>query len=237
MSKNTKIDDDLLKGFHEWEEKHENWRNAPYDGLLGSVPHWVPSSFHFELEHSRGLLLETWGLSVDEAMKWINFFETADHEAIAILDRDSPFPSGFPTGYPFDPIHFYRTCTKLSQLRWASQLSPEDGLYRLAGEYAARGYKNAKNLKTKKPNNLSILINHTYSRIHKLTSSPPSWRRVLNSLERYDLPQDPILEYIDWDFEYVRWRNLKGQPRETSFGQFRNKITEAKKQFQGSGKT
>jgi len=188
MSKTTKIDDDFLKEFHEWNEKHENWRNAPYDGLLGSVPNWVPRFFHFELEYNRKLFLEVWGLSVDEAMKWINFFETASasEEAMEILEQYPSFPPGsptgcpfdplgFPTGCPFDPVHFYRTCTKLSQLRWASQLSPEDGLYRLAGEYAARGYKNAKNLKTKKPNNLSILINHTYSRLHKLTSSPPSW--------------------------------------------------------------
>ena len=231
------MNDDLVKEFHLREEEQENWRNLPYDGLLGSAPDWVPQPFQLNLESNRNLLLEIWGLSIDEAMNWINFFESASPESIENLDQELPFSPSFPSGYPFDAIHFYRVCTELAELRRASQLQPEKGLTLLSGPYAGKGYKNAKNLKVKKPNNLSILIKRTYSKLVKFNGNSPSWREVLMSLEQYDLPGDPILECINWDFEFIRWRNHKGLAKETSFGQFRNKITEEKKHFQGFGKT
>ena len=204
---------------------------AEYDGVLGSLREWVPEPVQKSFIAARNRVIDTWEYEPHVAVEWLDRFVTIG------TDKDEWFyPAVYPCGRELDPDYFTDTIGYLAHLRWAVSLGPENGIYILGGEFALQGYRNSKNLKPRSITTLTVLIDNTYKRLVDLKKGAPKAKEVLNALESYDSPSDPIIDEVDRQSETIFWNDQKGSPKTTGFRQFNNKVSEAKKRyFQDNG--
>ena len=189
----------------------------------GELSSWVPGPT--KLRYARCILKmrNDWGYCEAEINNWVGLF---------IGDSKWDYPALYPCGRIMEPDYFTETLGFVAHVRWASNMEPENGIYQLAGNYARRGYMQAKNLTGAgaKVSNLTVLVSECVHRLNKLNAdNPPKWLTVLNHLHVYDNPADPTIEYIDHDEKEIRWIDSKGKVRSTGFRQFQNLISQVKK--------
>ena len=112
-------DKTLADKFDELEKR----ATAPYDGVLGSSPDWVPQHFQIEFEETRNILLNS--LTHAEILEYLkrfdNFFESH-------YDGRELFPVQFTPG--IGKLHHYRKAILLGKI---------EGLRFLVGDNAAKG--------------------------------------------------------------------------------------------------
>jgi len=124
--------------------EHHEARNAmPYDGILGSLPEWVPKPIQRYFERYRNLVIDTWGYKPVKAVKILDQF----HESSWLLGYSEKYPDGRDIDFAF----FSTIIGYLYQLRWALELPTEDALSLLSGEFAKSGYRSSKNLGKGRP--------------------------------------------------------------------------------------
>ena len=191
----------------------------------GELNSWVPGPT--KLRYARCILKmrNDWGYCEAEINNWVGLF---------VGDSKWDYPALYPCGRVMEPDYFTETLGFVAHVRWASNMMPENGIYELAGDYARRGYMQAKNLTGSgaKVSKLTILVSECVHRLYKLNANnPANWRTVLNNLDTYDHPVNPTVEDIDHEDELIIWADGKGKARTTSFGQFRNLITQEKKRI------
>jgi len=189
----------------------------------GELSSWVPGPT--KLRYARCILKmrNDWGYCEAEINNWVRLF---------VGDSKWDYPALYPCGRVMEPDYFTETVGFVAHVRWASNMEPENGIYQLAGNYARRGYMQAKNLTGAgaKVSNLTVLVSECVHRLNKLNAdNPPKWLTVLNHLHVYDNPADPTIEYIDHDEKEIRWIDSKGKVRSTGFRQFQNLISQVKK--------
>ncbi len=195
------------------------------DLVMGELSTWVPEPTKLRYANCILKVRYDWGYCEAEINNWVGLF---------VGDSKWDYPALYPCGRVMEPDYFTETVGFVAHVRWASNMMPENGIYQLSGDYARRGYMQAKNLigAGAKVTKLTVLLSECLHRLNKLNAdNPPNWRTVLNHLHVYDNPADPTIEYIDHDEEEIGWVNNKGKVRSTGFGQFRHKITAAKKQI------
>ena len=193
--------------------------------VMRELSSWVPDPTKLRYLNCILKMRNDWGYCEAEINNWVGLF---------VGDSKWDYPALYPCGRVMEPDYFTETVGFVAHVRWASNMEPENGIYQLAGNYARRGYMQAKNLTGAgaKVSNLTVLVSECVHRLNKLNAdSPTTWRTVLDQLKFYDNPVNPTIEYIDHDEEEIGWVNNKGKVRSTGFGQFRHKITAAKKQI------
>jgi len=193
--------------------------------VMGELSSWVPD--HTKRRYFNCILKmrNDWGYCEAEINNWVGLF---------IGDSKWDYPALYPCGRIMEPDYFTETLGFVAHVRWASNMMPENGIYELAGDYARRGYMQAKNLTGAgaKVSNLTVLVSESVRRLNKLNpDGPTTWRTVLDQLHVYDNPVNPTIEYIDHDENEIGWVNNKGTMRPISFGHFRNLISDANKKI------
>jgi hypothetical protein len=191
--------------------------------LESELGDWVPPSIAKRYAYYYTKMYKEWKFSHDEI-------------SVLLEQRDGvsqwTYPALYPNGSPMEPDYFTEVVSFIAQIQWATQMSPENGIYELGGEFARRGYMQANNLTGtgRKVDRLTILLREC---VRKQTSLNPdgkyTWRDILYILHKYDCPSDPILEQIDDVNEEIEWINIKGEAKTTGFREFQNRVTEAKK--------
>jgi hypothetical protein len=193
--------------------------------VMGQLSSWVPDPTKVRYFNCILKMRNDWGYCEAEINNWVGLF---------VGDSKWDYPALYPCGRVMEPDYFTETVGFVAHVRWASDMEPENGIYHLAGDYARRGYMQAKNLTGAgaKVTNLTVLVSECVHRLNKLNAdNPPTWRTVLNNLDTYDHPVNPTVEDIDHEDELIIWADGKGKARSTSFGQFRNLITQEKKRI------
>jgi hypothetical protein len=210
------------------QERVDARNNLPYDGIMGSLPEWAPGPIQEQFEIARNRVIDSWQYTREQALEWLDRFTDTDLEW--------EYPAKYPNGLDIDPRFIASTFGFLAQLRWAANLPVESAMYILAGEYSVRGYRNAKNLKKSKsnPTTLSSLVAHTFSSLTELRGEYPSSDEVLDALETYDRPGNPVVERVNKEWDEIVWCDLRDRPKTITIQHFRNLVTDAKKEFSRS---
>ena len=193
--------------------------------VMGELSSWVPDTTKLRYFNCILKMRYDWGYSREEINNWVGLF---------VGDSAWVYPAVYPCGREMEPDYFAETVGFVAHVRWASNMMPENGIYQLSGNYARRGYMQAKNLigAGAKVTKLTVLVSECLHRLNKLNAdNPPNWRTVLNHLHVYDNPVNPTVENIDHEDELIMWADGKGKARTTGFGQFRNLITQEKKRI------
>ncbi|MEJ1369406.1 MAG: hypothetical protein RPU35_14600 [Candidatus Sedimenticola sp. (ex Thyasira tokunagai)] len=128
-------DEDLRQAILDAWDIAEARSNAPYDGVLGSLPDWVPEPIQKNFTAVRDRVIGNWGYEPSEAVKWLDRFVT-----IGTDNNEWFYPAIYPCGRELDPDYFTETIGYLAHLRWVKSLGPEKGLAELAGDVAVTGY-------------------------------------------------------------------------------------------------
>ena len=193
--------------------------------VMEELSSWVPDTTKLRYFNCILKMRNDWGYCEAEINNWVGLF---------VGDSKWDYPALYPCGRVMEPDYFTETVGFVAHVRWASNMTAENGIYQLSGNYARRGYMQAKNLigAGAKVTKLTVLLSESLHRLNKLNAdNPPNWRTVLNHLHVYDNPADRTIEYIDHDEKLIGWINSKGKARTTGFGQFRNLITQEKKRI------
>jgi hypothetical protein len=193
--------------------------------VMRELSSWVPEPAKLRYANCILKMRYDWGYSREEINNWVGLF---------VGDSAWDYPAVYPCGREMEPNYFTETVGFVAHVRWASNMMPENGIYQLSGDYARRGYMQAKNLigAGAKVSKLTVLLSECVHKLNKLNAdNPPNWRTVLNHLHVYDHPANPTVENIDHEDELIMWADGKGNARTTSFGQFRNLITQEKKRI------
>ena len=210
----------------EEKQRHEERDSAPYNGILGQLPQWVPRPIKDDFKRNQFWVLDAWGISIEEAIYWIEGCPDTDNQ-IDHIDLESA--KTFPSGKTMDRTHFGEVINVLSNIKWATSIEPDAGLYFLCGEFAMIGYRSKNNLKPCAISDLTILAEHTYRQLAKSQKRQPSGKNVIAALRSHDNPTNPIIQEIDLTDEVIFWRTMKGSESKTGFRQFYNKLTEFRK--------
>ena len=193
--------------------------------VMGELSSWVPEPTKLRYANCILKVRYDWGYCEAEINNWVELF---------VGKSEWDYPAAYPCGREMEPDYFTEIVGFIAHVRWVSSLMPENGIYQLAGDYARRGYMQAKNLTGAgaKVSKLTVLVCECVQRLNKMNvDNPATWRTVLNNLQTYDNPVNPTVENIDYEDELIVWADGKGNARTTNFGQFRNLITAAKKQI------
>ena len=193
--------------------------------VMGELSSWVPDPTKVRYFNCILKMRNDWGYCEAEINNWVGLF---------VGDSKWDYPALYPCGRVMEPDYFTETVGFVAHVRWASNMMPENGIYQLSGNYARRGYMQAKNLigAGAKVTKLTVLLSECVHRLNKLNAdNPPNWRTVLNHLHVYDNPADPTIEYIDHDEKSIRWINSKGGGKKTGFGQVQNLIRNAQQKI------
>ncbi|GEM_PF-4183326 len=128
MSENDSLRAELTRNFEllQWRSEQE------YDGVLGTLPEWMPKNFHSEFSSIRTRLLNE-GYSVSDLHLYIA--EVIEINNIAAANAESENP---PTFHPYTPSNIWGDITTLGCLQKAFQLGEEQGLISLIGEALAK---------------------------------------------------------------------------------------------------
>jgi hypothetical protein len=205
----------VMNAFELQEERNEK----PYDGILGSLPDWLPEPIHLDFERYRNYVLDVWQYKPAKAVKildrWLNSSQ--------ILDKTEKYPDG----RDIDSTLFTMIFGFLYKVRWALEFPPEDAINFLSGSYAESGYRSAQHLGKGRPRTkLQRLIARTISELRKFRSDDPSADEVLNSLTIYDNKLSPIIEEIDREEEKIFYIDNKGNQKPVIMRRFANIVSE-----------
>ena len=142
------------------------------DLVMGELSTWVPEPT--KLRYARCILKmrNDWGYCEAEINNWVGLF---------VGDSKWDYPALYPCGRVMEPDYFTETVGFVAHVRWASNMMPENGIYQLSGNYARRGYMQAKNLigAGAKVTKLTVLLSECLHRLNKLNAdNPPNWRTV-----------------------------------------------------------
>jgi hypothetical protein len=125
----------MPSGMPAWLTEVEQWEQAPYDGIKGFPPKWVPEPRRDEFVRSRVVLCS---LICDGKASYLDIktrFDSLVHdkyEAINLMLLKNSMPDAVPYAVPlFDLALLYR----------AISLGEIEGLRRLAGENAVAGFR------------------------------------------------------------------------------------------------
>ena len=224
------LDNELIKQLVEEKQTDEERDSAPYNGILGQLPQWMPTRIKADFKRNQFWVLDAWGISIEEAIYWIEGCPDTDNQ-IDHIDLKSA--KTFPSGSSMDRVHFGDVIEVLSNIKWATSIEPDAGLYFLCGEYAMIGYRSKNNLKPRAISDLTILAEQTYRKLAKSQKRQPSGKDVIAALCSHDKPTNPIIQEIDWTDEIIFWRTNKGSETKTGFNQFYNKLTPIRKLHSG----
>ncbi|MEW8253847.1 MAG: hypothetical protein AB2747_05815 [Candidatus Thiodiazotropha taylori] len=227
--------DEIVKLIREMEKRKEKndkeLETYDYDGIFGKPPKWVPEVNLENFRKNRDRVLIDWEYSHDAVILWLDRFSKIGSDE----DDNWEYPSEYPCGEKLDVGQFIKTMDYLSYLRWCIGLGPVEGLRRLSGNFAAQGYKSWVGSKKGRKDALAITLEETYISLLNNSSKRPTNGEVLKALE-YKSTGDlnDIIQEIDWFNERICWLNQKGIERDTSFKQFRDRMTKIRKRQKGS---
>ncbi|MBX3325164.1 MAG: hypothetical protein U0223_07495 [Nitrospira sp.] len=114
-----------------WHLKLLEWEHAPYDGIKGSPPSWIPEPIVREFDMARSslfFLVEEQQVCYEEIRERFDYCIAHKYGRLALaLIRDNK---------PYNTALDY-----LARIFNAVQLGPQQGLEKLAGKDAANGYR------------------------------------------------------------------------------------------------
>jgi len=114
-----------------WLPELEQWERAPYDGIKGCPPAWVPEPHRKQFGLARRclfFLVEEKKVSYAEIRSRFDYLIKEKYGAIALAIMK-------------DPRHYDDHLQTLLTIYKANQLDEEEGLRQLAGETAVVGYR------------------------------------------------------------------------------------------------
>lgn len=112
--------------FDKAEAEHQQRKAAPYDGVMGEPPAWVPDWHRNEFFSLRDQLLLTKRVPSEKALRWLDAFTRLGERGYESATRHIPLDELDAVG-------------KLASLRDVVSLGEEKGLKLLAGEDAVQG--------------------------------------------------------------------------------------------------
>jgi hypothetical protein len=197
------------------------WNNAPYDGVLGQLPKWMPKNFHRQFRRLRGILLHTY--SHDDLLGFIA-------EAAEVFYKDEKNPtvsrSLMPDGICFDILD-------LAKFQEAVRLGKEAGLSLLTDPDHAKhvtmgeGYSRQQSDKASKPRGKVSDDGETIGDIiGKIAVNAPKesakelWTRFYGELDRLNLDPREVNHPTDLKKSVIEYNDAKSKRRKITFGQF-----------------
>lgn len=97
------------------------WRSKqPYDGVLGTLPQWIPKNFHIEFERTRDTLLQD-GYAATEIQHFMD--KIVEIEQIALANPNDP-----PEMHYVMPPKIYEAVSTLAMFQKAVRLGEGQGL-------------------------------------------------------------------------------------------------------------
>lgn len=219
-------------------QKHKKRRAAPYDGVMGEPPEWVPEWHQVEFIRLRNELLDygvcNTRVTPEQVLKWLDAWAQ-----IREIKGDEILPP------PYIPSEVSKTVEYLADLRFAVSLGKQKGLEFLTGpahaKYAMMGKNFSRNQseKAKKPrgkvsdDGKTMTINEI---IGQLTRSPEHidelgdvrakglWPLLFSELASRHLHPEEISHSSD--LRKTRYLYDFGDGRKTiTFGQFSNVVS------------
>jgi hypothetical protein len=142
----ARVDEVLGQNQAEIQRRHA----APYDGVMGTLPDWMPANFHREFDAIRGRLLATYSradlLDYVAEMRDMGMLGNRDAGEFAELvsladDLETTSPSGMLTGTysrPRTPFKIMADVSTLAQIQEAVRLGPVEGLALLTDQEHAK---------------------------------------------------------------------------------------------------
>lgn len=206
-----------------FEELHERRNQADYDGILGSLPEWVPEPIQRDFERQRNYVLDGFGYKPAKAVEILDKLSELDGKFFL------SYSEKYPDGRGIDFNYFSTIFGFLHKVRWALESPPEDAISLLSGEYAVTGYRSAQNLGKGRPRTtLQILVSKNITKLRKFCREDPSADDVLNALETHldDDPESPIFEGIDRELDKIFYRDNKGKQKHVTLDRFKNIVSE-----------
>lgn len=195
------------------------WNKAPYDGVLGQLPKWIPKNFHRDFRGIRGILLHTY--SHDDLLGFI-----AEAAEVFYNDGEENPRSLMPDGICFDIL-------KLAKFQKAVQLGEEAGLALLTDpDHAKRvtmgeGYSRQQSDNASKPRGKVSDDGETIAGIiSRLAFEEPEesarelWPRFFSELDRLKLNPKEVDHPTDPKKSAYEYDDAKGGRRRATFGQF-----------------
>ncbi len=215
-------DDEITQAILAVYEEQEARLAAPYDGVLGHLPEWVPEPTKKEFESSRNIVLNIWKYDPDEAVLWLTRFDSEDGDWI--------YPAIYPCGRALDLDFFCKTIGNLAHIKWAISLGPDKGLEQLGGSLAQRGYKNKNNLQPRGLDKFSRLLDAVYMNLCGDTEKSPSNKEALAALRSLAENYNDVVQEVDYEGELIYWKDAHDK-KPLKFSQFNNRMIDVRKRF------
>jgi hypothetical protein len=203
------------KAIEEGLTKRREREAAPYDGVLGSPPSWVPDPLVQELRHWRTFLLDK-GYSVDEIQNW----RKARLEEL----RQGGFwiPS-----YPPEHTH---VIDSLNYVERITSLGEVQGIKAYLGKSGERVYRGSMNSERQRTAAQAPRTDRLGRWIEDFLCKNPSatQNEVLKGLEHEQCPGMFIEEVSD---NAIEWKRENGAPVLTPISGLKDRISRARKKF------
>ncbi len=104
------LDDDWSEDIKKTLHAHKLWKEAPYDGIMGELPKWIPGNFQLEFHAIRNRLLETY--THEELLGYI-------YDAQRVFDPDEDYVRFW------IPLKIIKDVTTLMRFQEADRLGKE----------------------------------------------------------------------------------------------------------------
>ncbi|MET0014785.1 MAG: hypothetical protein ABW088_14135 [Sedimenticola sp.] len=135
----SSLREEIEKAFEVVKERN----SQQYDGVLGTLPGWVPEWAKVQFHSYRNRLLDIRGYSPDELRKWITRYSNAFLRE-GVEHQPLMYPTNYPNGQPIDDYCFENEIGFLSWLECCVRMGEVKGLERLGGGFAALGIQRQK---------------------------------------------------------------------------------------------
>lgn len=207
------------------------WRSKqPYDGVLGTLPQWVPENFQVEFKTTRNQLIRN-GHKPDDICRFMVDVVETEQKALASPDN----PPGFNPNTPFE---IYEKIITLAKIQHAVGLGPEQGLAYVTDPRTAqqinmgKKHSQSQSRKARRPRGKVSDDGETIRDvIRRIASREPDegakalWPRFLGELDRRQL--DPVEEGHPTDEKKsaVKYDNVDGERKSMTFGRFEKVVS------------
>jgi hypothetical protein len=171
----ARVDEVLGQNQAEIQRRHA----APYDGVMGTLPDWMPANFHREFDAIRGRLLATYSradlLDYVAEMRGMGMQGDRDAGEFAELvsladDLETASPSGLLTGTysrPRTPFKIMADVSILAQFQEAVRRGPVEGLALLTDNEHAGQVIHGKKFPGRKPGSIGPVRKFIRARLAK----------------------------------------------------------------------